>query len=149
MALPIVVYFARYPTVECLLAMLAAGIVWLLLSTVRLRGLLAGLAFGAFALVHLSSFLLLLVVCVGAPFVLAALDPAARRQAAAFLAVAGVSQMGALEAAHLLSPDYMSDLFGLAFGSYRTALYVIGLLSLAAIGLAGVSYARIGRHHAG
>lgn len=146
MALPIVVYFSRYPTVEGLLAMLVAGIAWLLLSNVRFRGLLAGFAFGAFALIHLSSFLLLLIACLGAPFVIAALEPTARRHAAAFLAVAGLAQMVALEAAHLLSPGYMSDLFSLSLGSYRNGLYVVGLLSLAAIGLAVVAYPRGTRH---
>lgn len=148
MALPIVVYFSHYPTVESLLAMLAAGIAWLLLSGVRFRGLLAGLAFSAFALIHLSSFLLLLIACLGAPFVLAALEPAGRRHGAAFLVVAGLAQMGALEAAHLLSPGYMSDLFSLSFGSYRNGLYVVGLLALAAIGIAVVAYPR-GKRHVG
>lgn len=149
MALPIVVYFSRYPTVEALLAMLAAGMAWLLLSPVRARGLLAGMAFGAFATIHLSSFLLLLVACLGAPFVLATLEPPARRQAAAFLAVAGILQLVALATAHQLSPGYMSDLFTLSFGSYRTGVVGIAGLSFAAIALALATCPRARRLHAG
>lgn len=138
MTLPIVVYFSRYPTVEIVLATTSLGMAWALLSGMRTAGLVAGLAFAAFALVHLSSFIPLLLACLAAPFACATLGAAQRRQASIFLAIAGAAQLLALVAAHLLSPGYASDLLSLSFGSYHRGLGAIAALALAAIALATV-----------
>lgn len=138
MSLPIVVYFSRYPTVEIVLATTCLGMAWALLSGMRSAGLVAGLAFLAFALVHLSSFIPLLLACLAAPFACAALGAAGRRQASIFLAIAGAAQLLALAAAHLLSPGYASDLLSLSFGSYHRGLGAIAALAAAAIALATV-----------
>lgn len=149
MTLPIVAYFSRYPTVELALAVCCAGIAWTLVSGIRACGFLAGLAFAAYALVHLSSFIPLLISCAAAPFLIASLAPPARMQLCAFLGIAGLAQLFALVAARALSPGYLVDLLSLAFGSYRHGLWFIGGLALIAISIATVTQLRLRWTHAG
>lgn len=148
MLLPIVVYFSRYPTVELVLAMLCAGMVYAFTAGIRHAGVVAGLLFTAYAAVHLSSFILLLIACGAAPVVAAVLDPGGRRQLCAFLLTAGIGQLLAMGYARVVSPGYMSDLLSLGFGTYRIGLLVIGGLALLAIALAAACYPRRGMSHA-
>lgn len=143
MALPIVAYFARYPTVELVLAVIGTGIAWALVAGIRGCGVAAGLAFATYALVHLSSFIPLLISCLAAPFLVASLAPWARRQLCLFLGIAGLAQLFALAAARSLSPGYMADLLAMAFGSYQHGLWFIGGLALIAIAMAMATFPRV------
>lgn len=147
MLLPIVVYFSRYPTAELVLAMLCVGMVYAFTAGIRHAGAVAGMLFTAYALVHLSSFILLVIACGAAPVMAAVLDPGGRRQLCAFLLASGVGQLLAMVYARVVSPGYMSDLLSLAFGSYRSGLLVIGGLALLAIVLAAACYPRKGVSH--
>lgn len=148
--LPIVAYFSRYPTVELVLAVTSAGIAWMLLAGIRACGIVAGLAFGAYAVVHLSSFIPLLISFLAAPFLLFSVAPAGRRELCTYLGVAGLSQLFALAAARSLSPGYMADLFSLSFGSYRNGLWFIGGLAISAIvvAIAAATFSRARKLHA-
>lgn len=136
MTLPIVAYFARYPTVELVLAVSCAGGAWALVAGIRASGIVAGAAFATYALVHLSSFIPLLIACLAAPFLVASLEPPARRQLSLFFGIAGLAQLFALVAARLLSRGYLTDLLGLAFGRYQFGLWFIGGLASIAIATA-------------
>ena len=142
MLLPVVVYFSRYPTVELVLAMLCVGMVYAFTTGIRHAGIVAGMLFTAYALVHLSSFILLVIACGAAPFVAAVLDPGGRRQLCAFLLASGTGQLFAMLYARAVSPGYTSDLLSLSFGTYRNGLFVIGGLALLAIALAAACYPR-------
>lgn len=147
MSLPITVYFARYPTVELLLATLSCGAIWIALSDLRWRGALAGMCFATYALVHLSSFIPLLLALAVAPLVLAARGPGDRAELKVFLGIAGLGQLAGMIAGRVLSSGYMHDLYGMAFGSYRSGLLFVGGIALLAIGISTTAVWPWGRRH--
>lgn len=137
--LPISIYFAKYPTVELLLAMTFGGMVYLVATRPRRVGVLAGALVGVYALVHMSGFVLVLVALLALPLILPLLEAPARREVSSFLAVAGLSHLLALAWARQVSGGYVGDLLAMGFGTTDRGWLVLVSLDLAAIAAAAMS----------
>lgn len=136
LSLPLVAYFARYPTAELFLALVTVGLVSSLLYVKRAPGTFAGLLVAVYSLVHVTGFVLLIVASIYAVISAPMLSSRGRAILASFLFTAGIGHGIAFSISRHTSNGYVTDLLVAGFGSEMWGRWTMYGIDAFAVGLA-------------